>query len=114
MNKWIFYCTAICIIIVSCKSDKKTEQDKPIETSLNFLKGTWQNALSPVPDFTIEQDSIAFLQEDAGHKFKFELEKDSLIIHFPAFVYAFKVSCYKGDSIHLDNEMNSNTFFKIK
>ena len=104
----------ITFVLFSCKNEKKVAPQDPIPVETSFMLGTWKNKLSQSPDFKLEKDSVIFLQENPNIRYKYDLTGDSLTFHFPKFSYGFRLYCYKGDSIHLDSEMNSNTFIKVK
>ncbi|MEO6190743.1 MAG: hypothetical protein ABIO44_10670 [Saprospiraceae bacterium] len=104
----------VILLLFSCKNEKKVATQDPIPLENSFMLGTWKNKLSQSADFKLEKDSVIFLQENPNIRYKYDLTADSLIFHFPKFNYGFRLYCYKGDSIHLDSEMNSNTFIKVK
>lgn len=110
----IYFCFSISYLLVSCKQANKIKTATPITNNKEFLSGTWQNTRSSNPDFTIAGDSIVFLQEDGLTKYKYEINGDSLRFYFPTYQYAFRLFSYNGDSIQLINEINSNTFKKVK
>ncbi len=104
----------IFLLVVSCKSAEDKSKDQVIRPTTEYLEGTWKNTLSQYPDFRLTRDTVVFLQEAAGEKYLWSLTGDSIVFHFPTYDFAFKVYCFKGDSIHLDNEMNTNTFLRVK
>lgn len=86
-------------------------------SAVNFTKsdliGTWKNSISSSADFTLEQDSAKFHQENPFTKYSYDIKGDSLIINFPKFSFGFKV-VYFNDSIHLMNAMSTNTFLRVR
>ncbi len=104
----------LLLLFAYCMPGNKEKPVSPIANSANFLIGTWQNIHSSSPDFKLDGDSVIYLQENPGIKYKYDFNADSLIFHFPKFDYAFRLYSFAGDSIHLDSEMNSNTFKKVK
>ncbi|MCC6815332.1 MAG: hypothetical protein IT267_02850 [Saprospiraceae bacterium] len=103
----------LLVIVWSCNTKNISNTTILIPAHDSFLNGSWKNTISTSPDFKIANDSIVFLQEDSTIHYLYTLKKDSLTIHFPKFSYTFKLECFKGDSLHLINEMGSNTFNKL-
>ena len=46
---------------------------------------------------------------------KYSLSGDTIILHYPNNQnFQYKVEIFEGDSLHFLDEMNTNTYFKVK
>ncbi len=110
----VIYLISIFFIAYSCKNKITESKPEYLEINTENLQGVWQNRTSNSPDFEIAGDSMLFLQGDQPKAFPYRLNIDSLSIYFTSFDYSYRVILFKGDSLHLLDEQNLNTFFRVK
>jgi len=107
------FIVVIVIWFFACKETAKVNKPEYLGVSPQSIQGTWKNTISQSADFKILNDSMYFLQEVNQPGFPYSIKGDSLIISFPTFKYKFRVIRFAGDSMHLLDEQNLNSFHRI-
>lgn len=110
----------VCLIF-ACKNNgnvpykSSTGSDDKLEFNIANASGTWASSKDPANAAFKLDDKFFYFNENGTYKeFPYEMHGDSLIVHYPNLSFGFKVILWKGDSIHLMDELQTNTFFRMK
>ena len=118
-QRLLFYGLVCCF--AACKQDPKSSPsqavlpEKRIGVSEENLQGIWQFSNASEPAFQIKGNEFGINENGAFIPMKYSLSGDTIILHYPNNQnFQYKVEIFEGDSLHFLDEMNTNTYFKVK
>ncbi|MFZ4726856.1 MAG: hypothetical protein ACOYMD_15590 [Paludibacter sp.] len=120
--KLIFFWTGCFILLISCTGQNTNSKNESVQqkslTNKQVVKeliGVWWNASekdAPTASFQVKENTIYYPDREEQSEFKYQIEKDSLIIFFNGFVSSSKISKLRNDSLELITDEEKTLYIK--